>query len=174
MVDLSEKGLSEVRAAIDLSLIRGTQYNAAHAYTGVASGAERYLFVSNPSDSGKVLFVAPPNFRADDALRVQVDFNPTVDTQGTEISVLNRRSDNGNSVSTVREGGSYTLTNPFAERPIGSGQGANAIAGVDDATAFTIAPGDSVLLVAEAQNTGTDITIGIDFAEPSENILTVV
>jgi len=88
--------------------------------------------------------------------------------------VLNRRSDNGTSIATVREGGSYTLNNPFAERPIGSGQGANAIAGVDDATAFTIAPGDSVLLVAEAQNTDTDITIGIDFAELSENILTVV
>jgi len=174
MTQLSEKGIAEVRAAIDLSLIRGTQYNASHAYTGLSSGATQYLHVVNPSDSGKVLFIAPPNFRADNSLRVQVDFNPTVDTQGTEISVLNRRTDNGTSTANVYEGGSYTLNDPFAERPLGSGEGANAVAGVDDSTAFTVAPGDSVLLIATVQNNDTDVTLGVDFAELSENILTVL
>lgn len=174
MTQLSEKGLAEVRAAIDLSLIRGTQYNASHAYTGLASGATQYLHVTNPPNSGEVLFVAPPNFRSNNALRVQVDFNPTVDTQGTEIDVLNRRTDNGTSAATVREGGAYTLNEPFAERPLGSGEGANAVAGVDDGTAFAVAPGDSVLLIATPQNNDTDLTLGVDFAELSENILTVL
>jgi hypothetical protein len=174
MVDLSEKGLSEVRAAIDLSLIRGTQHNASFSYEGVASGAERYVWIENPTDSGKVLLVAPPNFRSDSALRVQVDFNPTVDTQGNQITVRNRRSDNGDSVANAREGGDYTLNDPFPERPLGGGQGATAFASVDDTTAFTIAAGDSVLLIAESQNTDTDITLGVDFAELSENIVTVL
>jgi hypothetical protein len=174
MTQLSQKGIEEVRAAIDLSLIRGTQYNASHAYTGVAAGAKRYLLISNPSASGKVFFVAPPNFRANAPLRVQVDFNPTVDTQGNTVNVLNRRTDNGTSTAVIREGGTYTLNQPFAERPLGSGEGANAIAGVDDGTAFTVAPGDSVLAIAESQNTDTDITLGFDFAELSENILTVL
>jgi len=174
MVQLSQKGIDEVRAAIDLSLIRGTQYNASFSYEGVASGGKRYLWIENPTDSNRVLLIAPPNFRSDNALRVQVDFTPTVDTQGAEITPKNRRTDNGTSIANVREGGAYTLNDPFAERPLGGGQGATSFASVDDSTAFTVAPGDSVLLVAEAQNNDTDITLGVDFAELQETVLTVL
>lgn len=167
----SEKGILEREEAFQFSISNGTDYVVGVNYNGVSSGQTRYLYVENPADSGVVFVTAPPTFRSDKRINVQLDFNPTVDTQGTAETPKNRRADMDGSVANAFSGGSYTLNDPFTARPLGGGQGANAFGGSDDDKAFAITEGDSALLIATTTENDTDLTIGLDYAQLPSTIL---
>jgi hypothetical protein len=167
----SEKGILEREEAFQFSLGNGTEYSVGVSYTGVGSGQTRYLYIENPAESGKVLIVSPPTFRTDKRINVQLDFNPTEDTKGTAETPKNRRTDKDGNVANVFSGGAYTLNEPFAQRPLGSGQGANAFGGSDDDKQFAIAEGDSALFIATTTENDTDLTLGLDYAQLPSTIL---
>jgi len=163
----SEKGYTEVNSRVDNAAIEGNKYVCGHFFEGIGSGENANLYLQNPSDSGVALVTDPPTITAGKRTDTRLDFNPTVDTAGTDAGIKNRRTDiSDTSEANGHFGGAYTLSDPFDDIPIGGETGSNnTYAATDEDKAFGVAPGDSVLLQATATNADTDIRLAINFAQ---------
>lgn len=169
----SQKGYSELQNSIDNAVFNGSEYVSGHTFFGLGTGTNANVYLENPAGSGKVLVAQSPAIWAAKRVNVRLDFNPTVDTPGTEDPPKNRRSDVANgSVANAFHSGSYTLNDPFEDIPVGSAQGVSSTYGSSsDRAAFAIAPGDGALLQATTTQTDTDLRLTFDFVELPDGVI---
>lgn len=169
----SEKGYTEFDARIRHATIRGDKYVAGHYFSGLGSGVNANLLLENPSNSATALLTAPPSVTAGKRVQTRLDFNPTQDTAGTQAGIHNRRTDiDDTGVATAEYGGTYTLTDPFDDIPVGEGVGGNnTYAPTDTDEAFVITPDDSALLQATTTTTDTDLRLAINYIQIPTGLL---
>lgn len=118
----------------------------------IGNGDSIYLYVDNPADSGydyDVLLLPRSTGLAD----LDISFNATEDTQGTDSTVNNLKSGSSRTFSgvarqtTTGETGGYSHGTTFYSDFIpGGGSGANIAGQVVDAIAFTVDEGENKLL----------------------------
>jgi len=161
-----------IREFIDRKIEDGHAFEAGAVDRGIRKNESFRLFVDNVSTGTDDRYALAGNveIQSTGELIINVDVNPTVDSQGTQLTVNNLRTDS-NATTTVEvfNGGEYSGGQEYTPTvaPVSGGQ----------ATISTVmlAPGDTMLVDAEVRNPGgADISKKFIWVPIQEDIITEV
>lgn len=118
-------------------------------YFDISSGDSLELVLINPNDSGVKLHIRVLDVTGTAEGTVEIYYNPTIVTDGTNLPIVNRKLDSNKvSVATVQYGGTYSYSTTKKIRSIIPGGSANFRSGgnVSRGLAFVIDAGRGILI----------------------------
>lgn len=160
-------------------IVRGEGFSTGEYFADVGAGNTKQVYVENQS-SDIYFGIIGVNVRSSAETRVGKAYNPTEDTQGalTTTGITNKRSSMDGTNGVARTGGDnetgvYSGGDEFNDKGAGAGTGAGNIMPGETGEQFmnVVDPGDSIVVEAANQTTGTIsyISIDIDWVEiPAE------
>lgn len=150
-------------------LLKGNLFSTGDTFVDVAAGNSINVLLENPADSGKYVFTNSQVITTGEFL-YHKSLNPTISSVGTDIQIVQRRSDQpNNNIASAYKNATVTedSTRRFNDKIVGAQDLGNRVTGSTQSSPDTIvAPGDAVYFEAEnVSSSAQTVTLDTDFAE---------
>jgi len=173
--DLIHADYREYQAITGRETLQGAEYSTGKLFQDVASDGAAEVLIKNPSDSGFHVLVFT-RIITEAKFYTHKTVSPSVSDVGTEIPVIQRRSNtdrmtdtNAYESPTVDESSGAQ----FNDKNVGSGSAGSAVSGANVPTPeVLLAPGHDLYIVATNQTANSaDCTIDVDFTEVPSKLI---
>lgn len=143
-------------------VLEGKAFTAGKRFESVADGDTVYIYLGNPSGSGKTINIVTIIVGATAKVYVDVYVANSISSAGTTITPMNLNLGSSNtSIAHVEYGGTYTLGNKMIEDVIPGGKRGRAIGTVVEIGETTLLPQGTNIVIAVTNKGGTAQDISI-------------
>jgi len=153
------------------NLLLGDFYSASELFGGVSNTDTKSIVLENNS-GGDAVLVIEPTARSSGQLHINYQKNVDIDTVGTELDLVNKRTDRPDDpsdyrVTTAGDGETGTISNGVLYNTITVGSGSNPSnaspgASAESGSVAVVMAGDNIALEATNESGGTqDISISV-------------
>jgi len=137
---------------------QGKVFVVSHRFGAVSSASSVYMYLENPSNSGKNIYLVAIEVISTGQFWVDIYVDNTVSSAGTTITPVNLNLESTNSsVAYVEYGGTYSLGTQIHQTVAPGGSGIRAIGSVVNVSeAMIMPPGKNIVIVATNQSASAE------------------